>query len=77
MHCFSKEKKKMFSQKKKKKKKFSKRRIVCFSTKMFFFFFFKEMFACFSRRGFQVWIQMRKDLRCVNNIIGLKEKQLS
>ncbi len=32
----------------------------------------KEMLAYFSRKGFRVWIQMRKDLRCANNVIGLK-----
>ena len=32
----------------------------------------KEMFACFSRKGFQVWIQMRKNLRCARMLLGLK-----
>ena len=62
---------KVFNQVVIKRKKKSTKRIFCFSQKRKNVF--KEMFTFFSRRGFQVWIQMKKDLRCANNVIGFKE----
>ena len=42
----------------------------------YYYFFknvFKEMFACFSWKGLQVWIQMRNKFKMCKNVIGLKQ----
>jgi hypothetical protein len=57
---------------KKKKKILKKKNALLFKKKSFpKENVFQEMFACFSRKGFQVLIQMRKNLGCARMLLGL------